>query len=290
MTEHDAIRLLEAVPTIHHILAGELTPAALPPAIATRLRSLNWVARTTTLANLSRASLLFRDAWGPCESRVAINTENGALCITDIASAFPNLRELSASNIAPDVAMNELRLPPTLVKVDLFKAATTEFADGMLRRLAAASPRQLPRLAEVNVRASTNIAPLTTFASTLTSIALRPSGHDDVQTSRDTDTAILAMEAALVQLVGLENAVLPTLPTARCFLGGTHTRLRTLKVRSIDAPEAPFAALAKACPRLVLVMSSMAQPDWDPAALARAGWTLRGTPPEALRRSFVPVF
>ena len=92
LDSRDAVRLLEAVPTITHALMRKLQIGSLPPAVASRLRSFNDVTSNATLPQLEKLDLGDAHDWTSsvhARRLKVVGNPHG-----DLASAFPNLREV----------------------------------------------------------------------------------------------------------------------------------------------------------------------------------------------------
>ena len=255
-------RLLEAIATIRTAQIFCVEPASLSSQVTSRLQSLNgqpYDFPTATSVHLRSTADMRPSAAATVvrlTSRVFL-APMPSLGASDFAAAYPNLKELV---IRADVDLSSARFPATLeaLRVDFANAAA---GTALLRQLATGGSAGLPRLRKVVLQGTSDaalvdIAPLAVFASTLRSFTLRPwlsSFGVDPPSLSESDACRL--ESTLSQLTGLIFVSVAGLPTARCFLGGNHKRLREVTIFGgrIHAPEAavPFPALVRACPRLI---------------------------------------
>jgi hypothetical protein len=261
----DVARLLSEVPTIVRVHTG-IGMDAVPPAVRERLELFNHA-----VFRLPRSTNLHFQMceWTPSDFATRLTVGRGeALRITNFASAFPKLTIIAFDGLNEDHAreLGQLRFPERLAA---FSATTWsgEDATALLRGLAAHGSAALPCLSSVRIMLQittahpvVDITPLTAFASTLTHLEVGICTRDELDDTRHDEPLSLLVALVSFQFWGL--------PSTRCFLGGRHTRLRFLTIPCAESPGAPFAQLAKACPRLVQVRCA-APPDQLPV-----GWVV----------------
>jgi hypothetical protein len=246
MLEADARRLLDAVPTLVSLSTSRAWPA-LPRAAFT-----------------DTAWLISSNA-GPPPRFVTrhVATADAPLSVANLQAVHPALDTLCVDRVADGVDIGSIQFPPTL-RTLLLGLDDERASTALVRRLGAHGAARLPNLTHVHLRAAAaaDITPLVVFADVLRNLVVLEAAALAGDPRR-----VLVMEAALSRLRGLETATLDGLPTARCFLGGAHTRLRDLSVAAVDTPDAPFARLARACPRLMSVSAR-----WDGPGAPPPGW------------------
>ena len=162
--------------------------------------------------------------------------------------------------------MGDVRFPPTLTTLHL--RTEDAVSNALVRHAGAAAASGLANLTSLHIGQTFGpdditplVAPLAGSLRTLSMLAVdemtdAEAAEAAAAISGDGRSGLVRLEAALSRLVALVKVHIPTLPTARCFLGGDHTWLRELEIGCIDSPAAPFAAVARACPRLVTATSA----------------------------------
>lgn len=184
-----------------------------------------------------------------------VEDDTAKLPFTDVAAVFPNLRRLFVKYAAADVVVADMRLPASLTELGTTSALA--FGDaGIFRQLVRQGPAHFTHLTSISLLCEgtdqfVELTPLVTFAGTLRRLDVRWWGKCKRHSGDDDAMDATSAMAALSELVALESVTIPTLGTAKCFLGGSHTRLRTLLVGHRDG--VTITQLAKACPRLVSV-------------------------------------
>jgi hypothetical protein len=263
-TSRDAVRLMTAVPTIVDVWVYSVDVVELPQDVVERLHSLN----NEPLPRSWHRTMQSRADWVPSVHAKSITVwTEGALPLPDLASAFPRLEELTVDR---DVSfIDTLRFPPSLKLLHIGDATPDNVATALVRRLKSIGHAALPCLRSVvldRVPASFDLSLLTVFAGTLAVLALCTPVMSKEEAARH--------EAVLRELVNLEAAIVPNLPTARCFFGGRHKRLRDVSIQRIHTPDAgaPFASLLKACPQL---RHAEGTADAADAFSAPGGWRIR---------------
>ena len=265
-----SLRLLEAVPSIVDVRIPSLHATAHSQRInALPLRFLNSPRLRLPCSEFIEIVSDAAEAWEPSACATSVSSA-APLRVADLATAYPRLRVISFSSIAADVAIEAIEFPATLAEL-VFDARGPAAASVLLRHVAA-SCEFLPCLTaiEVPVTAATGIVALASFAPTLSRLELISETNPYLEQTI-TDGEVAVIEATLAQLVGLETVVIEALPTARCFLGGRHLRLRRLTVRDADTDEAPLTALVRACPRLTFACSI----NGGSTGVVPAGWGWR---------------
>jgi hypothetical protein len=225
----DLARLVDAVPTITEVAASKVHMGDVSPAALQRLAT-------------------FNDFAHALPSLRCVRQVDQPSTIADFEAAYPRLQSLHIGSFADGIAIETVRFPRTLTSVSLAQDASDAFAAALLERLGADG-----RLALARVQLSSlcvSLEPLAVFADTLTTLSFT----EELDGATLADAELQRVEAVLERLVALERLAMMNLPTARCLLGGRHTRLHTLQVHAIDVPGgATLDAVVQACPRLVQV-------------------------------------
>jgi hypothetical protein len=251
----DSVRLLAAVPTIVSMYFAGVAVTALPAAIAERMHAFDHIATNEHLPRLAHVSEV---PFVPSDhvTSVDIPGPSSIAALPEMAAAFPKLRNLALRDAADVDAADTMASPPLTFSATLEKISAAGMEAGaafrFVRRLSLLP--QLTNVTELAVNVTRgsfiDITPLANaaFARTLRRLEVNAQGG---ATHSDAQAAIT--EAAVSHLVALEHLNVGQLPTARGVLAGNHRRLRTLTVRDVNTPEAPFTSIIRACPRLVYV-------------------------------------
>jgi hypothetical protein len=172
--------------------------------------------------------------------------------IAGLDTAYPQLRTLQLYRLfdvaeGGAVGIGSIRFPASLRELTVYTAAPPGPATALLR-LVGAQAQQLRDLEDVSIdlsAGSADVGPLAALARSLKKL------NFGLFTEAPWEGEHLAtLEATVSQLLGLQCLTVAGLPTARCLLAGHHIRLRQLTIHNIDAKDAKFATLVKACPGL----------------------------------------
>jgi hypothetical protein len=266
--------LLESLPTVVEAYIPGVDLCSLRTSVKSRLEAFNLVRANSTMPRIR--DLRWSHRWTPSTFVQSLHADmTDPVPIADIAANYPNLRRLRFSRLRDDVSVDDLVLPSSLEQLyaSPFPASCTR----LVRRLGGLDgSARLSNLAELTLshtsadggEETVDLDPLVAACSA----SLRSLTIDVPPTALPMWSApdIASIASTVSQLVALECVRIKLLPNARCFLGGRHTRLRTLVIGCIHAPgdEAPFAALLKACPRLVSASGTVAFPDPGPPGFA----------------------
>ena len=258
----------------------------LPERIVQRLRYTGFVSPAASPV-ATKLFIDFADDWTPSECVDSITSyyQGTPSFVADFCTSYPRLSEMSTDGETALTIAGASRFPPSLeslaVNLDSPAAATA-----LVAALGSHGSTGLPGLRAVHLEVvegtgAVDITPLVAFAPTLTSLKVEYVVEVSGGWTRPGDPSNVAeetprLEAALSQLTALRDIEMPALPTPRCFLAGRHAKLRSLQIGG--SMREHFAALVRACPRLVRAQSCA-----EPVSDVPIGWERDG--PNALARS-----